>query len=105
MSLMARAAPADAMLLWKCRPYAESRSRAFDRQLEQIAAAFASPEEIKDSPQTAPSKRLLHIHPAYQKVLDGLRIAKGIGMQRIRDRCRHFDGWLRRIEALGGRIE
>lgn len=69
-------------------------------ELEDIARSYGSPEEINDSPETHPSKRIQNLHPTYQKALHGPQIALRIGLGAIRARCRHFDRWLARIEAL-----
>lgn len=73
--------------------------------LQRIAQAFSSPEEINDSPATAPSKRLEALFPGYgrQKPRLGRLIAGRIGLSAIRARCQHFNGWLLRLESLGRR--
>ncbi len=68
--------------------------------IEKILSSYQSPEEINDSRESSPSKRLKKIYPAYNKVFDGVLIAKEIGLPTIRKRCQHFDGWLRKLEAL-----
>ena len=60
----------------------------------------AAPEDINDSPQTAPSKRILAAMPAYQKTVHGPLVAIDIGLDAMRAECPHFDAWLRRLEAL-----
>lgn len=73
-------------------------------RLAAIKESFASPEEINDSPQTAPSKRLIDIFGgSYQKNLHGPLIAHDIGLERIRQECRHFNEWLTKLENLGVR--
>jgi hypothetical protein len=69
-------------------------------ELRGIACAFASPEEINDSPETAPSKRLEKIYPTFSKVRHGSLIAQKIGLEAIRSKCEHFHRWLCRIEQL-----
>jgi hypothetical protein len=59
-----------------------------------------APEDINDHPHTAPAKRILAAMPAYQKPFHGPLIACDIGLDAIRADCPHFDGWLRRLEAL-----
>ncbi|MGZ8236493.1 MAG: DUF4276 family protein [Methylobacter sp.] len=39
-----------------------------------IRNQFDTPEEINDSPETAPSKRILKLFPEYNKPLDGLLV-------------------------------
>jgi len=69
-------------------------------KLQQIRDEVETPEHINNNPQTAPSKRILQIHPQYSKVLDGYNIANNIGLQAIRQECKHFDSWVRQLEAL-----
>ncbi|WP_265685617.1 DUF4276 family protein [Verminephrobacter eiseniae] len=59
-----------------------------------------APEDINDSPQTAPSKRILAAMPHYQKTSHGPQIACAIGLHPMRAACPHFDHWLQRIEGL-----
>lgn len=63
-----------------------------------IRNAFDTPEDINDSPHTAPSKRILSIAKSYNKVVDGNLIAQDIGLNRIRQQCPHFDAWLLKLE-------
>lgn len=65
-----------------------------------IRAEFDTPEGINDSPETAPSKRILAVKPSYQKPLMGSLAALEIGLDRIRTECPHFDEWVRRLEEL-----
>jgi hypothetical protein len=58
------------------------------------------PEEINDGPQTHPSARILRHIPGYRKPLHGPMIARQIGLAAIRERCPHFDGWVRQLENL-----
>ena len=71
-----------------------------EKQLQQICDAFKTPEDINDSAQTAPSKRLDDIFPGYSKISDGLLIAKDIGLAKIRQKCRLFDEWIDQLEKL-----
>ena len=70
------------------------------QKLKTIRAAFNSPEDINDNPQTAPSKRIRKIYPSFQKPTDGIIIAKNIGVNEIRKECAHFNQWLVRLESL-----
>jgi hypothetical protein len=65
-----------------------------------IREQFTTPEEINDSPETAPSKRLRTLVPGYQKPLLGVLAILEIGLAAIRAECPHFDGWLKTLEAL-----
>ena len=68
--------------------------------VESISRQFETPEHINNSPQTAPSKRLESLNRAYDKVLMGSLIALDIGIDEIRQKCKGFDEWLKRIESL-----
>lgn len=81
----------------------ESFSRAIYRvDLEagfrEIRAGFATPEDINDSPETAPSKRIEALVPGYQKPLLGVVAVLEVGLHRIRAECPHFDSWLSDLE-------
>jgi hypothetical protein len=65
-----------------------------------ICAKYQSPEHINDSPQTAPSRRILAVCPTYDKVTEGLLILEDIGLANIRTACPHFDNWLTALERL-----
>jgi len=69
-------------------------------KFESVREQFATPEEINDSPNTAPSKRMESIVPGYEKPLLGILAALEIGLIRIRAECPHFDGWLSQLESL-----
>ncbi|MCY3622976.1 MAG: DUF4276 family protein [Gammaproteobacteria bacterium] len=66
--------------------------------LQAVRAQFATPEEIDDSPETAPSKRIKEIVPGYDKPFMGNLAILEIGLATIRSECRHFDEWLARLE-------
>ena len=70
------------------------------REFQAIRDSFASPEEIDDSPQTAPSKRIKAIVPQYQKPVMGTLAVLEIGIEAIRRECPHFGCWLNRLEAV-----
>lgn len=69
-------------------------------QINQIIYEFNNPEEINDNPETAPSKRLMALKSGYRKVAIGKIVTESIGIQTIRERCPHFDLWLRKLENL-----
>ena len=69
-------------------------------ELNKIKVKFSSPEHINNSPQTAPSKRILSVIPNYKKTIHGPLIASDIGLDKIRKQCKHFNDWLVRIENL-----
>lgn len=69
-------------------------------QLAGIRSQFATPEDINDSPDTAPSKQIANAIPQYVKRVDGPMIAEAIGLDRIRAECPRFNAWVARMESL-----
>lgn len=69
--------------------------------LAEAVTAAGSPEEVDDGEETHPAARIRRLAPGYRKALHGPVIAERIGLDLIRDQCRHFDGWLSRLEGLG----
>ena len=69
--------------------------------LQSIRDAFDSPEHINDSPQTAPSKRVVALIPGYSKPLHGVIASLEIGLESMRGQCEHFDDWIARLEQAG----
>lgn len=67
---------------------------------QQIRDQFNTPEEINDSPKTAPSKRVEGLVTGYHKPLLGTLAALEIGLDVIRAECPHFNKWLTRLEDL-----
>lgn len=71
-------------------------------EFQSIRDQFPTPEDINDSPNTAPSKRVAELYPSYDKPLDGKRAATAVGVAAMRRECPHFRAWLERLETLGG---
>lgn len=69
--------------------------------LALIKGKFASPEEINDEPETAPSRRLLNLYARYKKTVHGPLVVKSVGLDPIRRECPHFNDWLTWLETLG----
>ena len=67
-------------------------------ELEAIRSEFRTPEEIDDSPDSAPSRRVLDLWGGYQKPLMGVRAAMAIGIDGIRSECPLFNGWIGELE-------
>jgi hypothetical protein len=67
---------------------------------QTIRSQFATPEDINDSSDSAPSKRVIRAHPQYRKILEGRRAANAIGIPAIRRECPHFRAWVERMESL-----
>ncbi len=57
------------------------------------------PEEIDDN--LPPAKLIAQIHPRYKKVLDGVEIARQIGISTIMEKCPKFAEWVQKLEGLG----
>ncbi len=69
-------------------------------QFEAIRASVATPEEINERPQFAPSKQIETLFPAYKKTLHGPTTAARIGLAQIRAECPHFNEWMNNLEAF-----
>lgn len=69
-------------------------------KIDKILSDCGEPENIDDSPQTAPSKRLEDLSDRFKKTSTGIMIAKAIGLTKIRERCPIFTNWLRSVEDL-----
>lgn len=65
-------------------------------ELEQIIAKYPNPEDINDSPQTAPSKRLINsqLIRGYNKVNDGIMIIEEAGIDTLLQKCPRFKVWV-----------
>ena len=72
------------------------------RNLIEMVSGFASPELIDDGRDTAPSKRITSEIPEYgrMKASSGPIVAKAIGLDALRSKCRHFAEWLDKLETL-----
>ncbi|MGV3279168.1 DUF4276 family protein [Rickettsiales bacterium LUAb2] len=58
------------------------------------------PEQVNDSIETAPSKRLHKINRRYKKTLYGHIVAQKIGIEKIRKECKGFNGWIEFMISL-----
>lgn len=91
----------EAMLFSDCAAFARGiGSPDLAASLQAIRDEFASPEQIDDSPVTAPSKRIATLVPGYQKPTQGRQAIQEIGLDAIRAECPHFREWLERLESL-----
>lgn len=73
---------------------------AINRLKRDIGATI--PELINDSPETAPSKRIIKFIPEYeaQKAQVGPLVAEDIGLIHLREKCEHFNQWVSKLEVL-----
>lgn len=67
-------------------------------KFQAIRDQFSTPEEINDSPLTAPSKRIVELVPGYEKPLMGTLAVLEIGLDAIRRECPLFRAWIERLE-------
>ncbi|MHA7844850.1 DUF4276 family protein [Serratia sp. D1N4] len=72
-------------------------------ELIEIRQQFATPEDINNHPNTAPSKRIFTAFSpgTYNKTEHGPLIAEAIGITKIRQVCPGFNRWLNKIEEWG----
>ena len=90
----------EGLLFSDCVVFAETIARPqLTQTLQDIRQQFATPEEINDSPITAPSKRVEELVSGYQKPLFGTLAALRMGLATIRRECPHFRDWLERLET------
>ena len=66
--------------------------------IESAMDGFASPEDINNTPETAPSSRLKRAIQGYDKVVYGSILAEELGLKVIREKCPIFNSWIERIE-------
>lgn len=89
----------EGLLFSDCAAFAEGIGRPeLAPSLQAIRDQVGSPEEINDSPHTAPSKRVLGLVDDYQKVLHGSFAVESIGLDAIRTECAVFSAWLDHLE-------
>lgn len=69
-------------------------------ELDKVIDQFPNPELINNSFATSPSHRIMNIIKGYEKELYGFCIAQETGLNIIRDKCKHFDEWICRLECL-----
>ena len=74
---------------------------AIKKAVMAICQKFPNIEDINDTPQGAPSKRLAAIYEAngkkYKKRVDGVDIAELTGMSVILEKCPRFKAWTERV--------
>ncbi len=80
--------------------YAECRVQI--DELSELVNRNVSPEHIDMGDETCPSKQIIKRIPKYgkEKVFAAPLIAKHIGIETMKVKCRHFAEWLRKIESL-----
>ena len=90
----------EGLLFSDCAAFSHGIGRAdLEADFRAIRGRFATPEEINDSADTAPSKRIEDLIPGYEKPLLGVLGALEIGLPAIRTECPHFHSWLEQLES------
>jgi hypothetical protein len=69
-----------------------------EKRFADIRSAFTTPEDINETPDQSPSKRIEALAPHYRKTLHGPSTAKRIGLSVLRQHCPHFNGWVTKLE-------
>ncbi len=66
--------------------------------ISRIITRYDNPEDINNSPHTAPSKRIISIFEKYglkyEKIIDGNSIATKIGIEPLMEKCPRFRNWI-----------
>jgi len=68
-------------------------------QLAELAKRM-EPETINNNRDTSPSHRITKLIGEYDKATSGVSVVKQIGIPKIREKCPHFNEWLKRLESL-----
>ena len=67
------------------------------RELQAIINNYPNPEDINNSKETAPSKRLETIFAGYDKPIDGAKIAQEIPIELYMEKCPRFKKWINNL--------
>lgn len=90
----------EGLLFSDCRAFSEGIGMPhLEADFQAIRGQFASPEEINDSPLTAPSKRVEALVSGYNKPLLGVLAALEVGLGSMRAECPVFRRWLEHLET------
>jgi hypothetical protein len=91
----------EALLFSDCVAFARGVGRPqIESRLKAIRDQFRTSEDIDDSPETAPSKRVEAVIAGYTKPLFRVLAALEIGLDKIREACPHFRCWLEKLQNL-----
>lgn len=73
-------------------------------EISNIVSSCGGVEHINNSPETAPSKRIIKLFnnyaETYDKVFHGPGIANDIGLSKIKSQCPRFNDWLEKLVKL-----
>ena len=90
----------EALLFSDCAAFSRGIGRTdLENDFQQIRNNFPSPEDINDSYETCPSRRIKNLVPGYEKPLFGILAILEIGLDPIRAQCSHFDDWMKSLKA------
>ncbi len=64
----------------------------------EVIDTFPNPEDINDSPETAPSKRMQKLIKGYNKVTYGISLIEYTGIDIIHKKCPHFRDWIENLK-------
>lgn len=74
------------------------------QKLTQDLQKIGNPELVNNSPETAPSKRIIKVvegdkkmRYSYNKPKTGRYVTKTIGIDALRSKCRHFNEWIEKL--------
>ena len=66
--------------------------------IRDVIETFPNPEDINDSPETAPSKRMQKLIKGYNKVAYGISLIEYTGIDIILGKCPHFRNWIENLK-------
>jgi hypothetical protein len=79
-----------------------------EKEIEKLGrvtdACEGNPEKINNSPETAPSKRIIKSFESkhhYDKPKSGELVTGRVGIPVLKEKCRHFREWIERLEKIG----
>lgn len=76
------------------------------RVLKKETDIYGDPEMINNSPDTAPSKRIIAALAQdyhYNKVQSGTAITSAIGIENLLENCQHFKEWIENIKRIAAK--
>lgn len=91
----------EALLFSDCTKFCNAIGRPdLIGKFQNFRDQFVNPEEIDDSPNQVPSKRILELVDDYVKPISGTLGVINIGLNQIRKECPIFSVWMNKLESL-----
>lgn len=88
----------------KLKNYYPKSSKHLDKLKEVLSEYKNNPELINNSPQTAPSKRIIKAIEDggynYNKPRSGASVTKSIGINNLMAMCKHFKEWINKLKDI-----